>query len=604
MRNKKTWIISITLLLMMLTGCSNTASKEENNNTYQYVMADESEDYDISADVQISFSSSAVSLSGITSNNGISIDKTTVHISIPGTYEITGNCSSAAIKVILDEDTYPEGMVKIILNEAQLSNTSDSVIYVSGVADEFILTVKKNTANTISDGTSYSNGSESCAAIFVDADMKINGNGTLTINGNADYGILCKKDLKIYNCTLNITAVNTAIKGKDSVRIGKPDADNYDDLKIRVVSNNGDGIKATESEKDEKGYITINGGSLSINSYADCLQAAGDISINGGIIDLYSYEGSSYTASNNNGGGWGGFGHGMGMSDGNSNKTEDSAKGIKADGNIVINGGTINIDTSDDSIHCAETITINGGMISAATADDGIHSDNYLIINGGEIHITKSYEGLEATNITINDGDIHIISSDDGINAAGNKTSLRSYYLEINGGYIYVLAEGDGIDSNGSARINGGTLLALGPTSGGNSPLDCENGLTCTGGSVMAIGTSQGMWNEDVIGNVTGNWWINTSIGNTSRLTVSTSEGEVLSTITLPWSNVSVGMAYCNASFGTDSLTVYSGGNYSLETNQDGYGSGGTLTDGTLLSQSYSDNHSDPGGGMDPGGHH
>ena len=604
MKNKKTRIISMAALLLILNGCSNTASKEENNNTSQDVMIDETEDSDVSADVQIAFSSSVVSLTGITADSGISIDKTTVHISIPGTYEITGNCSSAAIKISLDEEVYPEGKVKIILNGTQLSNASDSVIYVSGVADEFILTVKKNTDNTISDGTAYSNGSESCAAIIVNADMKINGSGTLTVNGNSDYGILCKKDLKIYNCTLNVTAVNAAIKGKDSVMIGKPDADNYDNLKIKVVSNNGDGIKATESEKDEKGYITINGGSLSINSYADCLQAVSDITINGGNIDLYSFEGSSYTASSNNGGGWGGFDHGMGMSDGNSNKTEDSAKGIKANGNIVINGGTIIIDTSDDSIHCAETITINDGMISAATADDGIHSDNYLIINGGEIHITKSYEGLEAANITINDGDIHIISSDDGINAAGNKTSLRTYYLEINGGYTYVLAEGDGIDSNGSARINGGTLLVLGPTSGGNSPLDCEDGLTCTGGIVMAIGTSQGMWNEDIIGNVTGNWWINTSIGNTSCLTVCTSEGEVLSTITLPWSNVSVGMAYCNASYSTDSLTVYSGGNFSGETNQDGYGSGGTLTDGTLLSQSYSDNHFGPGGGMGPRGHH
>ena len=69
MKNKKTRIISMAALLLILNGCSNTASKEENNNTSQDVMIDETEDSDVSADVQIAFSSSVVSLTGITADS-------------------------------------------------------------------------------------------------------------------------------------------------------------------------------------------------------------------------------------------------------------------------------------------------------------------------------------------------------------------------------------------------------------------------------------------------------------------------------------------------------------------------------------------------------
>ena len=124
------------------------------------------------------------------------------------------------------------------------------------------------------------------------------------------------------------------------------------------------------------------------------------------------------------------------------------------------------------------------GTLNISSGDDGIHADTELIIDGGKINITKSYEGLEASKITINNGTINVIASDDGINIAGGNDSSamgrpgENHYssstdnvLTINGGSIYVNATGDGIDVNGSAYITGGNVKVDGPTNSGNGTL-------------------------------------------------------------------------------------------------------------------------------------
>ena len=65
-------------------------------------------------------------------------------------------------------------------------------------------------------------------------DLTISGNGTLTVNGNYNNGIVSKDDLKITGGNITVTAVNNGIKGKDSVRIK--------DGNIKVTAG-GDGIK-------------------------------------------------------------------------------------------------------------------------------------------------------------------------------------------------------------------------------------------------------------------------------------------------------------------------------------------------------------------------
>ena len=181
-----------------------------------------------------------------------------------------------------------------------------------------------------------------------------------------------------------------------------------------------------------------------------------------------------------------------------------SMKALKATTNIIIDGGTFNIDSEDDSIHSNANAIINGGTFEIASGDDGIHSDTQLDINGGTINISKSYEGIESTTININDGSIHLVASDDGINAAGGNdistetgmagndkfSSSGNGLINITGGYVYVDASGDGIDANGNIKMAGGTVLVNGPTNDGNGSLDYDKTFDISGGILVAAGSS------------------------------------------------------------------------------------------------------------------
>lgn len=200
-----------------------------------------------------------------------------------------------------------------------------------------------------------------------------------------------------------------------------------------------------------------------------------------------------------------------------TDESSTSTKGIKADGDMYLNGGTYQIDSADDSIHSNANITIADGTYALATGDDGMHADDALVVNGGTITVTESYEGLEGLTVTINDGTIDITSSDDGINAAGGtdqsgfgpfggdhfkgtdsaddeteETTDNEMWMELNGGYIHILAGGDGVDSNGDLTINGGEIYIDGPSDNGNSAIDYgdRSSAYVNGGTLVAIGSS------------------------------------------------------------------------------------------------------------------
>lgn len=104
-----------------------------------------------------------------------------------------------------------------------------------------------------------------------------------------------------------------------------------------------------------------------------------------------------------------------------TDEDEDSTsiKGIKAVGDLVINGGDFTIDSADDSVHSNTSVTINGGTYEITSGDDAFHADETLTITAGKINITESYEGLEGLSIEIQGGDIVLTASEDGLNAAG-----------------------------------------------------------------------------------------------------------------------------------------------------------------------------------------
>lgn len=257
-------------------------------------------------------------------------------------------------------------------------------------------------------------------------------------------------------------------------------------------------------------------------------------------------------------------GMGGGMQEGNQDKAEYSCKGIKADNEISITNGTINIKAHDDAIHTNNDVTfdngtcgsgninIDGGFLTLYSDDDAIHGDGTININNGEIIITKSYEGVEANYINFNGGTTQIKASDDGINALTN--------LNITGGVVYLDADGDGIDSNGTITMSGGIVLAMGPKNGGNGVLDFDRTFTFTGGLLLAIGcrgmdqkptASQTATSKSQTIQTTTSSYVNVELNN-----------EIIATIKVTKSNQN----YCVLAYGNDK---YNGAKVTITTSTD-----------------------------------
>lgn len=504
-------------------------------------------------------------------------------ITQPGVFTVTGEMTGGQIVVDVDKSAYPDGVVELELSGMSLTNQTAAPIYVASIGDEVVITAKNGTENTISDGTSHtdsytdSNGEANAidAAIFSRDDLKFKGKGTLIVNGNTADGIVSKNDIKINNGNITVNAADDGIRGKDSVTIGAASAEDYSNLVVKVETKAGDGIKstATDTASDKSyGIVTINGGTVDIKSYADGIQAEQDFVMNGGDLTIYTYEGSSYTGSGTTAGGntgntgaWGGR-PGMGGfgGDGNSNKPDISAKGIKAvgiydasgttwqsGGNIAINGGTLNIDSSDDSLHCGGDMTLKGGQLTLSSADDAAHSDHTLTIGtmgGGYDDIVivaeKCYEGIEAQKIYQNSGSVIINSIDDGYNAAGGAdgsgntstgpwgqggfggSGSGDYLLQFNGGFALVNAtdgDHDGFDSNGNIEIKGGYLIT-----NGNEPFDSDGSISVTGGVWVSNGGSGGMGGFGGGSSMTATVTSTTSVSANTRLSLVGSDGQVI----------------------------------------------------------------------------
>ena len=191
------------------------------------------------------------------------------------------------------------------------------------------------------------------------------------------------------------------------------------------------------------------------------------------------------------------------ISDGGSSaKTAYSAKGVKAENEIRISGGTITIYAMDDGLHAnggaslesggtgLGSITVNGGTLTVTAADDGLHADGALTVNSGTVTVVESHEGLEANVVTLNGGAVDVYADDDGLNAGKGSLTPMVY---IHGGTARIRTgsgDTDAIDSNGSFEMTGGTVLVLGGSQMGgmSGSVDVDGTVTVTGGTIVALG--------------------------------------------------------------------------------------------------------------------
>ena len=166
----------------------------------------------------------------------------------------------------------PDKVIIVELSGVTIKNSENSPIYVQD-CDKLEISAKKNTVNNIQDTraiyTEDVDGQGKGAIHVENGDLKLKGTGTLNITANYLNGIHCKDDVKIQKQTLNVTAVNHGIRGNDSVEIISGNI---------TVTCGGDALHSENSDisskGNQKGNITISGGTLNINSWGDAIAAA------------------------------------------------------------------------------------------------------------------------------------------------------------------------------------------------------------------------------------------------------------------------------------------------------------------------------------------
>ena len=487
---KKKFIAAVCVMAVLLAGCSanDSANTVTSTASATTTAADTAADLVSKADTAgieqmsvVETKSDADIVLGSTAASaadGVKINGSVVTITKAGSYSVSGVLEDGQIVVDADGD------VELTLCGVGITNSSGPAIYAKN--GDLTLVLDDGSVNVLTDGAEYSvsdDDNNPNAALFTQDDLIVTGEGSLSVTGSYKNGVNCKDALTIESGTVYVTSTDNGIIGKESVTVSGGAV---------TVNAGGDGVKSTCSDSADLGWVRISGGTLNITCGEDGITAETDLDVSGGEINIAAGGGSENGPEHAES-----FGFFEQETDVSSD--EVSTKGLKGGSSVTISGGTLCVDSADDSVHSNGTITVNGCTTTLSSGGNGIHADAKLVINGGIINIIESYEGLESAIIEINGGDIDIRSSDDGINVAGDNDSSgfggnasldNGQYLKVSGGDIYVNADGDGLDMNGSGSVEGGTVIVEGPTNDGNGAIDYDGTFAVNGGTLIASGSS------------------------------------------------------------------------------------------------------------------
>ncbi len=389
-----------------------------------------------------------------------------ITISAAGTYYIKGNSKINSSAQIVVNDTVKSDNVYIILQNANLTNNGKAPLYVKSAKKVFVFLEGTNTLT--STGTFPETDEDGVdATVFTRANLTIKGSGTLTV-ASVKKGIVAKDNLRITGGTLTVNATARAIDANDCFSITKAN--------VTLTSVNNDGVTVENLEDATKGYFFMNSGELTITAQKDGIQTSGAFEMLGGTIRIKSGGGNTVV----------------------SDPLLTSAKGIKSTGDILISGGDITIDASEDAIHGSSSVHISGGVLNLSSNKDAIDVDKAIVVDKATITSLVCSDGLKGESVTIKSGAVTIKSVQDGLKAieeVGDTTTETTTtpvandhvcFINIEGGIISLDVEDNALDSKGNIKISGGELAIVG-SSQGAKVLNYNGIASVSGGKVTAV---------------------------------------------------------------------------------------------------------------------
>ncbi len=193
-------------------------------------------------------------------SEAVTFEGSTVKITAPGEYLITGTLSNGQIFV----DCKDEGKVVLNLQNVKIHNETGAAILIEKVRPRARISLMADTVNELSNGESliFDEDDEPNGVIFSRSDLTVEGSGALKITAGAMDGIASKDDLKIEGGQISVIAPRHGLRGKDSVEISAGEI---------TIQAGKDGIRSNNTKESDKGFISITGGKIKITAGDDPL---------------------------------------------------------------------------------------------------------------------------------------------------------------------------------------------------------------------------------------------------------------------------------------------------------------------------------------------
>lgn len=243
---------------------------------------------------------------------------------------------------------------KFYLNGLNLKSNKGAAIDIQcGKRVDLILV--SGTQNVLADAA----GGEQKAALYCKGHLEVEGSGSLTVTGNTKHGIATKEYMQLKKTTGKIT-VNKAVS--DAMHVGQYFLMSGGTLTISGQAGDGLQVEAVtlsddvtlDSSKEDNGQMFIRGGSLDITAAGNTtkgIKLPGDLTVSGGTFTIL--------ASGNGSKGISVSGNMLvnqdtattlmqiratgGVYEDEDTEEETRCMGIKVDGNLTINAGTIRV---------------------------------------------------------------------------------------------------------------------------------------------------------------------------------------------------------------------------------------------------------------------
>ncbi|WP_310831378.1 carbohydrate-binding domain-containing protein [Paenibacillus pedocola] len=292
-----------------------------------------------------------------------------VTLSEEGVYVLSGDVENVTVTV----DAPDDAKVQIVLDGVSITNDDSPAIYVKAADKVFVTSTDSENHMEVS-GTYVADGETNLdAVIFSKADITLNGTGTLDIVSSQGNGISSKDDLKITGGVYTIQSAADAIEANDAILINDGTV---------TIDTDKDALHSENADDATLGNIYIEGGTLNINAADDAVTANNLVQIDGGTIAI-----------------------------------ETAVEGIEAN-NIIVNDGQITLYASDDGINATPKVTedtsivVNGGTIKVTMGSgdtDAFDANGDISINGGTINVeaTSAFDAdgtaqLNGGTVTVN----------------------------------------------------------------------------------------------------------------------------------------------------------------------------------------------------------